>query len=278
MPSPVALRFVDVDGLAFAAIRGKLQEAVASRVYEARQLGPLLELVQLSTGRRLPSPTGWLSKNETLPLLTALEGGVGFWISQSDRKMGFIRNTRSGGDHRFTDFLMRAKRAGRNAGLSPDVSGQLVAAMRELHDNIGEHAQAPHTGIVAFRAESGAFEFVVADRGVGVLRSLRRCKEHAGLRDEGTALQTALRDGVSRHGSKGRRGYGFRPIFVGLINLYGELRFRSGDHVVTMDGTGPGIGTSRVSQKVHMDGFFASVRCITASEVKANTQASGGYS
>ena len=124
------------------------------------------------------------------------------------------------------------------------MAGQLVAAMRELHDNIGEHAQAPQTGIVAFRAETGVFEFVVSDRGVGVLNSLRMCMEHAGLRDEGMAIQAALRDGVSRHGSHGRRGYGFRPIFIGLVNLYGELRFRSGDHAVTMDGTGPGIATS----------------------------------
>ncbi|MDE0420425.1 MAG: hypothetical protein OXK76_05985 [Gammaproteobacteria bacterium] len=156
---------------------------------------------------------------------------------------------------------MSAKRAGRDAGLTREVAGQLVAAMRELHDNIAEHAQAPHTGTVAFRAESGAFEFVVSDRGVGVLSSLCTCTEYAGLRDEGTALQAALRDGVSRHGSNVRRGYGFRPIFVGLVNLYGELRFRSGDHAVTMDGTGPGIATSRISQKVHMEGFFASVRC-----------------
>ena len=260
MPSPRMLRFVDVDGLAFAATSGKLKEALLSKVYEPHQLGPMLELVQLSPGR-LPRPNGWLSRNETSPLLDALDRNVSSWMSRSDTRMGFIRNTRSAGDPQFTDFLMSAKRAGRDAGLSREVAGQLAAAMRELHDNIGEHAQAPHTGIVAFRAESGVFEFVVSDRGVGVLNSLRTCTEHAGLHDEGTALQAALRDGVSRYGSNVRRGHGFRPIFIGLVNLYGELRFRSGDHAVTMDGTGPGIATSRISQKVRIEGFFASIRC-----------------
>ena len=260
MPSPRALRFVDVDGLAFAKTRGKLKEVLRSAVYKAHQLGPLLELVQLWRGK-LPGRNGWLTRSETSPLVDALDRNVGSWISRSGTPMGFIRKVRPAGDPEFTDFLMSAKRAGRNAGLPREVAGQLVAAMRELHDNIGEHAQAPHTGIVAFRAESGVFEFVVSDQGVGVLNTLRMCPEHAGLRDEGTALQAALRDGVSRHGSNGRRGYGFRPIFVGLVNLHGELRFRSGDHAVTMDGTDLGIATSRISQKVHIEGFFASVRC-----------------
>ena len=128
---------------------------------------------------------------------------------------------------------MRAKRAGQEvAGLPAAVSGQLVAAMEELENNIHEHADAPETGMLAYRAEPGAFEFVVADRGIGVLRSLRRCATYAALPDEGKALEAALTDGVSRHGPDSNHGHGFRPIFTGLMNLHGELRFRSGDHAV----------------------------------------------
>ncbi len=157
---------------------------------------------------------------------------------------------------------MKAKRAGQDvSGLSAAVSGQLVAAMEELENNIHEHADAPDTGIIAHRAEPGAFEFVVADRGIGVLRSLRRCAAYAALPDEGKALEAALTDGVSRHGPDSNHGHGFRPIFTGLLNLHGELRFRSGDHTITMDGTSPTLAVSRITQRVPMDGFFASVRC-----------------
>ena len=157
---------------------------------------------------------------------------------------------------------MTAKRMGREiSGLPATVSGQLVATMEELGNNIHEHANAPETGVLAYRAEPGAFEFVVADRGMGILRSLRRCDAYAALPDEGKALAAALTDGISRHGPNSNHGHGFRPIFTGLINLHGELRFRSGDHAIILDGTSPEPATARIIQKAPIDGFFASVRC-----------------
>ena len=258
------LLFRDVDGLAFAAANGKLEHTQLSVTYMPHRLGPLLELMQLYSGGRLPCPGKWLVLDGAAPLVHALEQAKGSWVSSDQRHAGFIRTTRWGahGDSRFTGFLMNAKRAGHEvAGLSAAVSGQLAAAMKELESNIHEHADAPETGILAYRAEPGAFEFVVADRGIGILRSLRRNAAHAGLQDEGKALEAAMTDGVSRYGPNNNRGYGFRPIFTGLANLHGELRFRSGDHAITMDGTSPALTTSRISQKAPLDGFFASVRC-----------------
>ena len=258
------LLFSDVDGLAFAATHGKLEEVKLPAIYVPHRLGPLLELMQLFAGGRLPRPGKWLVLNGAAPLVGALEQASESWVSPIQRHIGFIRAARLGpdGDGRLTGFLMNAKRAGREvAGLTAAVSGQLVAAMAELENNIHEHADAPETGILAYRAEPGAFEFVVADRGVGILRSLRRCAAHAGLTDEGKALEAALTDGVSRHGPNSNHGHGFRPIFTGLVSLHGELRFRSGDHAITMDGTSPALTTSRITQKASIDGFFASVRC-----------------
>ena len=186
------------------------------------------------------------------------------WVSPVRYHAGFIRAARRGpnGDSRLTGFLMNAKRASREvAGLTAAVSGQLVAAMEELENNIHEHAEAPETGILAYRAEPGAFEFVVADRGIGILRSLRRCAAYGTLTDEGKALGAALTDGVSRHGLNSNHGHGFKYIFTGLMNLHGELRFRSGDHAIMMDGSSPALATSRIAQKAPIDGFFASVRC-----------------
>ena len=55
------LLFSDVDELAFAAVRGKLDKAIQLPTYEPRQLGPLLEFLHLSAGGRLPRPKNWLS-------------------------------------------------------------------------------------------------------------------------------------------------------------------------------------------------------------------------
>ena len=233
-------------------------------VYVPRRLGPLLELIHQYQSGRLPRLWESVALDGAAPLIDALEQGRRCWMSDNGRHAGFIRNTRLDNekDTRHTRFLMNAKRAGHEvAGLPSSVSGQLVAAMKELESNIHEHSEAPETGVLAFRAEPGAFEFVVADHGIGILQSLRRASDFAELQDEGKAIEAALTDGVSRYGHRNNRGHGFRPIFTGLINLHGELRFRSGDHAITMDGTNPELATSRVSQKAPLDGFFASVRC-----------------
>jgi hypothetical protein len=260
------LLFADVDGMAFAAARGKLDESLLS-TYAPQRLGPLLELLHLAAGGRLPRPDDWLASDGAAPLIAAIRQNGESWFAPEDGHAGFIRAVRPGkdGDSRFTGFLMAAKRAGREvSGLPAKTAGQLVGAMEELENNIHEHADAPETGIIAYRAEPGAFEFVVADRGVGILHSLRRCQAYAALPDSGRALEAALTDGVSRHGPDSNHGHGFRPIFIGLANLYGELRFRSGDHAITMDGTTPSLTTARITQKALIDGFFASVRCHTS--------------
>jgi hypothetical protein len=63
---------------------------------------------------------------------------------------------------------------------------------------------------------------------------LQRCALYSDLRDHGKALQAALNDGTSRFGADSNRGHGFQPIFIGLLNLYGFLRFRSGDQALIM--------------------------------------------
>lgn len=258
------LQFGDVDGLAFAAAHGKFDAKQVSISYVPHRLGPLLEVLHLAAARRLPPPDSWLTLNGTASLTAALGNmATESWIT-ADRHLGFIRTARRGadGDDRLTGFLMSAKRAGREISELPAaVAGQLVGAMEELENNIHEHADSPETGILAFRAEPGAFEFVAADRGMGILQSLRSCPAYEVLADAGKALEFALTDGVSRHGPNSRHGHGFRPIFTGLMNLYGELRFRSGDHALTMDGTSPALATARIAQKAPIDGFFASVRC-----------------
>lgn len=257
------LLFRDVDELAFAAARGKLDRLNPRAFYAPDQIGPLMELLHLSAVGKSFCSKNWLTVNSVTPLIAALGQAKTSWVSPRHPGLGYIR-TMCGGNasSRLTAFLMQAKRAGREiSGLSAAVSGQLVAAMRELENNIHEHSGAPRTGVLVYKAEPGDFEFVVADYGMGILRSLRQCDSYADLTDEGKALEAGLADGVSRYGADSNRGYGFRPIFIGLTNLYGELRFRSGDHAVMMDGTNPGLATARISQKAPIEGFLVSVRC-----------------
>jgi hypothetical protein len=103
----------------------------------------------------------------------------------------------------------------------------------------------------------------VSDRGRGILETLRSCPTYSHVTDHGNALMLALTEGVSRYGPNTSHGFGFRPIFNGLANLRGLLRFRSGDHALTLDGTGPSLTSAKPAQKTPVSGFIASVTCET---------------
>jgi len=263
---PRPLTFSAVDGLGFAAVSGNIDAAEQSGLYLPRDLGPLLELFHSVSSGHLPSPRGgsWIIQDGATPLVAALQEDRELWVNPGDRQTGFIRALRSepDGDSRLIAFLMDAKRAARDITCLPGTTpGQLVAAMQEMESNIHEHSDAPATGLLAYRAAPEVFEFVVLDQGIGLLESLKRCAEFASMTDHGKALEVALADGTSRFGARSNRGHGFRPIFLGLANLRGSLRFRSGDYALTMDGTSPNLTTAHLAQKPTMNGFLASISC-----------------
>ena len=186
------------------------------------------------------------------------------WVSPDNRRMGFIRRRRTGpdADNRLTSFLIKRSTAAHNvAGLPRQAARYLAMAMEEMENNVHDHSEASDTGLLAFRAATGVFEFVASDRGIGTLTSLQRSPEYRSMYDHGVALRAALDTGTSRYGPNSGHGNGFRPIFLGLAELNGELRFRSGDHALIIDGTSPELATSQLQQKPFMDGFFVSVRC-----------------
>lgn len=264
------LSFHDVDGLGFVAANDGDARKLPS-AYAAASLGPLFELLHMAEGGRIPPhPHGsdWLSVNGATPMVKALHDGQEWWVSPDHRRIGFLRARRTGldGANRLTSFLLNAQTAARTiAGLPVKAARHLAAAMEELENNIHEHSEASDTGLIAFRATSGTFEFVAADRGIGVLQSLHRCPVYQQIRDHGAALHAALETGTSRFGPNSGHGNGFRPLFLGLADLNGALRFRSGDHALTIDGTSPNLTTSQLQQKPYLDGFFVSVRCHTNS-------------
>jgi len=258
------LSFSKLDDLAFASVN------TSSRLSDIRpaslipsSLGPLIELLLLvHAGTLPPSAISWLNFTNSIGFLRAWSDGRQQWLSQTAR-IGFIRTHEESEEwyNDATGFLMRIKRAAYDvSGLPGSIPAQMAAAILELEGNIQEHSGAPSTGILAFSAATNVFEFVVADLGIGLLGSLKISPAYSRLDDHGRALELALTDGTSRYNDP-LRGHGFRPIFQGLANLHGYLRFRTGDGAIVMDGTAPTLATAQVSQKPHLNGFFASVRC-----------------
>ena len=219
-------------------------------------------LLLVSAGTLPSSAISWLNSTHSAGFLRSWSDGRKHWLSQTAH-LGFIHVREESEEwyNEATGFLMRAKRAARDvSGLPGSIPSQMAAAIMELEGNIQDHSGAPTSGILAFSAAANVFEFVVADCGIGLLRSLKSSRAFSGLDDHGQALELALTDGTSRY-SDPLRGHGFRPIFQGLTNLHGYLRFRTGDGAIVMDGTSPTLATAQVSQKPHIKGFFASVRC-----------------
>jgi anti-sigma regulatory factor (Ser/Thr protein kinase) len=265
-PVPSPFDFAALDGLAFAAERGRLSGLAPAQMV-ARDLGPVIELGQLAAGGLLPAPeqAAWLNLDGVGALYRALVGGKSQWVCPDGRRIGFLRTGRSppASEAVWTGFGLAAQQGAVAAGFPKSIGAQLAAALGELYSNLYEHSDAPETGLIAFRAGLNRFEFVVADRGIGVRESLRSCGEYAALDDHGEALRLTLTDGVSRHGPGADRGHGFRPLFVGLANLNGGLRFRSGDHALVMNGRNPSLVSAQLAQKPLIPGFFISVVCET---------------
>jgi len=259
------LTFSSVDDLAFAADRGRLSIRNSVPALRVQELGPFLEYLLLSGAGLLPAPADapWLSLNGIADLYSALSNRRHVWTCPRTRLAGIFRTfqQRPADETAWNMFSVAAEHAAIEAGFPKRIAVQLAGAIGEMEGNIYEHSRSSKSGVLVFRGEPGTFEFVVADRGIGVLKSLRTCPEYSHLSDHGEALTFALRDGVSRFGSGEDRGHGFRPLFTGLANLNGVLRFRSGDHALTINGYNPTVMPVRVAKKVSITGFFASVRC-----------------
>lgn len=262
-PEPKKLSFHAVDDIARAAARRKIPSTGLSTAYEAEELGPFMELLQFASSQQVPALRKWLLEKRLAPLANAKRKNLEVWLASSE-DFGLLRTSRARGvevDIPREKFLRAAKQTAENiTGFSSDIARQLAAAIDELENNVHEHSQAPQSGIAAYHATPGYFEFVVSDLGIGVLNSLRTHQTYVTLSDEGVALRKALSDGVSRHAEKGR-GMGFRPIFTGLANHCGKLRFRSGDHALEIDGTNPELNEAKIGQGPEIQGFFASVKC-----------------
>lgn len=258
-----ALTFTALDGIAFAASRGRLRDIPE---YAADDLGPLIEMIQLARSGLLPPPHSapWLRLNGTETVLRAAVSGAERWASPHGSGSGFARcDVLQTEPKRWTAFLLEAHKGALAAGFPAQAVSRLIGAVGEIADNVREHSEAAQTGFVVYRSRPGSFEFAVADAGIGTLASLRSNPEYTHLADEGDALQCALTDGESRFGKAAHRGTGFSTLFRSLVNMNASLRFRSGDHVLNVQGKSPTLVSAHVARKPWASGFMVSVRCAT---------------
>ncbi len=255
------LTFSCLDGIALAAQRNRLNEFPSDYSVSVDPLGPFVELMLLSLSGIIPQlhQIPWLRLEDTYDLYSALRSNRKHGVNRN-HSLGFFRTSDqwNANDIDWIRFCLSAQKAATAANFPRPLPAQLAAALEELTNNIYEHSSAADSGIAIFRAGREQFELAVVDRGIGTLASLQSCTEYSHLTDHGQALRLALSEGVSRFGQSAKRGNGFRPIFVGLANLNGSLRFRSGDHAFSIDGQQISV-PAKLAQKVFLRGFLASL-------------------
>lgn len=257
------LSFQNVDDIADAALQGNLRAADLPRL-SVGAFGPMIELLQLRRqySRLHDIGTRWINMNGTADFWNQLTNGTDLWRTRTGRKAGFTRvNHAKGNLSDWTGFTMAAKRAAVSSGLTSELAGQVVSAFDELLDNVVEHSGAPRTGVAAYCSGDGKFEISISDVGMGVLASLKRSSEFVHLEDHGEALQLFIQDGISRFGADKGRGFGFRPLFTGLANAQCEIRFRSGDYALQIDGTKLCEAPAFLVQTVDIQGLACSIVC-----------------
>jgi anti-sigma regulatory factor (Ser/Thr protein kinase) len=259
------LDFASVDDLCFAAERGRLDPARATIKFLLEDIGPALEFWQYLAKSSLPpvATNPWVGTGSLSAIIGAIDLGLKEWIDPNGGLSGFIRTTwdHKNDEETWMRFSLSLRRAATASGLSTARSRKLDAAIVELWNNIYDHSDVSNTGLIAFQATRRHFAFVVADQGAGVLQSLRHAKEFKGLRGHGEALQAALTEGASRFGLNRGRGFGFRQMFLSLRELDVALRFRSGDHALTLEGDNPTLTDAKLHEKAPLGGFFISALC-----------------
>jgi hypothetical protein len=255
-----ALTFEILDDLLLAHERGRVPPI---RLQPGPCLGSTIELVHFAKEREGALP--YRPTEETAAIQRAYETRRPVYLK--DESIGFVTARRiayRNGDAHWTAFQFAMHKALLAVGFPSLLARGLVGAMDELQNNIRDHSEAIDTGLIAYRVAADRVEWVVADRGIGVLASLKS-GAFPSLTDSAEALKIALTDGRSRFGTVSGHGYGFRELFKALSARQGSLRFRSGDQALTIAGVSPSLSRARLQQRAHMSGLCVSVTCTNPS-------------
>ena len=263
----VSASFEAADDLLWHAVAGRLPKLGPIVLVRSGRIGPLVEVAMAAAA----VPDGYRTVTVEPPLYQqvkhALRDGTISGAGARDRAGVFpLSRLHPDADEAarlaWDQWTKHAENAAVAAGLAKGLVGGLMGALGELQDNVFAHSGRPASGIVAYAASNGAFEFVVADGGRGVLESLRENPEYAGLTDSGAALRVAASDGASRYARSTGHGYGISQLFRALAHDAAELRFRSGDYALRICGDAPSLtGQLELAQKAWLGGLTISAHC-----------------
>jgi hypothetical protein len=123
----------------------------------------------------------------------------------------------------------------------------------ELLTNTVDHAVSRVGAFGAAQVHSGVrsgrpgVEVAIADAGVGILQSLRRNPDYAGIVDCAEGIRTALRRGVSSEVGDPNRGNGLSRVTHQLRAHRARLVLRSGDGLARVSPGGRRISTTMTS-------------------------------
>jgi hypothetical protein len=262
----VDLDFETLDDLSLAVQRGKISGNRQIAIRGFAGLGPLVEfgLDRAGDDSRF-SMIRSIASRELETFVSVVQSRQPEGGKRNNGQITFFPTMKTAADQfdddRWLEFRYSAQRSAEKAGVPKRAAQGIVGAIDELTSNIYEHSEFPETGIVAHQTSSAGFEFAIADRGIGVLQSLRSCAEFSRLSDSGEALRLALLPGYSRFGINVGRGFGFRTLFLTLAGMNGLVRFRIDNYALTLEGRAARLESARIVQKADFRGFCISVLC-----------------
>lgn len=119
----------------------------------------------------------------------------------------------------------------RGLGFGKNDAFDMAIAFSEISQNILDHNEAAPDGLAAMQVYRGGegkfFQFVVADRGVGILTTLRRNLAYADLTSDVRAIIASTGLGASEY-SDGTRGNGLHKLLQLSDKHGGSVHIRSG--------------------------------------------------
>lgn len=242
-------QFPIIDDLLAEATLGRLRDHGDVVIEKSGRIGPLVEL--LSAATQFPEEYRSISFNASFAtqLRDAWATGIQFGGAFGDQAGVFPLpsvNPVVSGDCRWEQWLLHAENKAKASGVAAPLVASFIGALQEMQDNVYEHSGAAQTGLIAYAVTDRSFEFVVSDRGVGVLETLRQNPNYADLPDAGAALEAAIKPGVSRFPTETGRGQGYVQLYRAMVSHRAELRFRSGDHALTLSPTADPLRAEQV--------------------------------
>lgn len=202
-------RFSVVDDLLAEAQRGRLNDHGEFVIENSGRIGPLVELLSATTNHPGDYQAVSLAGSFANRLKHSWATGASFGGNVGDMAGAFPQpsdNPVLTRDPHWEQWLLHAENVAKVNGVPAPLVASLIGAMCEMQDNVYEHSGAPRTGLVAYAVTDRSFEFVVADRGIGVLETLRQNHEYTHLPDAGGGVNASDQTGSVKIPGGERKG------------------------------------------------------------------------